>query len=223
VTQRRGWLIGVAIGALALYALLWVGVEQQWSWIGAMDRLAIDPLHRDGVDHPGWVTAWDVFCTVLGPAAFRVFSLVLIVLALVRRKVRTAMFLVASVELSGLVTEAAKAAANRPRPADALVDAWGSSFPSGHALGVMVSVLALLTVALPAVRRPVRVWLVVAGVVVVLAIGIGRVVLNVHHPSDVLAGWALGYAWFVLCLLSVPPAAPVTAAGETPAEPGSPR
>ena len=53
------------------------------------------------------------------------------------------MFLVVSVELSGLVTEAAKAAVNRPRPVEALVDAWGSSFPSGHALGVMVSVLAL--------------------------------------------------------------------------------
>ena len=72
-------------------------------------------------------------------------------------------------------------------------------------------------------RRPLRVWLVVVGVVVVLAIGIGRVVLNVHHPSDVLAGWALGYVWFVVCVLSVPPTAPVTAADETPAVPGSPR
>ena len=34
------------------------------------------------------------------------------------------------------------------------------------------------------------------GAVLVVAIGIGRVVLNVHHPSDVLAGWALGYAYF---------------------------
>jgi undecaprenyl-diphosphatase len=220
VTQRKRRLIGAA-AALALYVLLWVGVAQQWGWIAAMDRLAIDPLHRYGVDRPGWVTAWDVFCTVLGPGAFRVLTLILIVIAFVRRKLRTAMFLIVSVELSGLVTEAAKAGANRPRPAEAFVDAWGSAFPSGHALGVMVCVLALLTVALPAVRRPLRVWLVVAGVVVVLAIGIGRVVLNVHHPSDVLAGWALGYVWFVACVLAVPPAAPVTAADETPAVPGS--
>jgi undecaprenyl-diphosphatase len=180
-------------------------------------------MHRYGIDHPGWVTAWDVFCTLLGPAAFRLFALVLIVIALVRRNLRMAMFLIVSVELSGLVTEAAKAAANRPRPAEALVEAWGSSFPSGHALGVMVSVLALVTVALPAVRRARRVWLVVAGVVVVLAIGIGRVVLNVHHPSDVLAGWALGYVWFVACVLAVPPVARVTAADETPAVPDSSR
>ena len=63
----------------------------------------------------------------------------------------------------------------------------------------MVGVLALVTLVLPLVRRPLRVWLIVFGAVVVLAIGLGRVVLNVHHPSDVVAGWALGYVWFVVC------------------------
>ena len=219
MTQRKSWLIGLAVCGLALYALLWIGFAQQWPWIGAMDRVAIDPLHEFGVGHPGWVTAWDVFCTLLGPTAFRLVAFIVIVFAFARRNLRVALFLVISVELSGLVTEAAKAAANRPRPVEALVNAWGSSFPSGHALGVMVGVLALCTIAVRVVRRPT--WLIVVGVVVVLAIGIGRVVLNVHHPSDVLAGWALGYIWFVICLLAVPPTAPVTAADETPAVPGN--
>ena len=99
-----------------------------------------------------------------------------------------------SVELSGVLTEVAKAAADRPRPAEALVNASSSSFPSGHAVGVMVGVLALLTVLLPVVGRPLRVWLIALGVVIVVAIGVGRVVLSVHNVSDVLAGWALGYA-----------------------------
>jgi undecaprenyl-diphosphatase len=211
-------LIGSAVSALLVYALLWVGFAAQWSWIDAMDRSALDPLHDYGVDRPGWVMAWDVYCTILGPTAFRLFTLIVIVIALVRRNLRTALFLVLSVELSGLVTEAAKAAANRPRPAEALVHAWSSSFPSGHAVGVMCSVLALLTIALPVVHRPpLRTALIVIGVVVVLTIGIGRVVLNVHHPSDILAGWALGYLWWVVCVLSVPPVAPITAADETPA------
>ena len=68
----------------------------------------------------------------------------------------------------------------------------------------MVGVLALLTVVLPVIRRPLRAWLVAFGALIVVAIGVGRVVLNVHHPSDVLAGWALGYAYFVACLLLVP-------------------
>jgi membrane-associated phospholipid phosphatase len=49
------------------------------------------------------------------------------------------------------------------------------------------------------------------------------VVLNVHHPSDVLAGWALGYAYFVACVLMVPPARPITVADETPAVPDNVR
>jgi membrane-associated phospholipid phosphatase len=175
------------------------------------------------VAHPGWVTAWNVFCTVLGPTAFRLVTLIVIIFALTRRNVRVAFFLVISVELTGIITEIAKFAANRPRPATALVSAPSTSFPSGHALGVMVGVLALLTVVPPVVRRPLRVWLIALGAAIVVAIGVGRVVLNVHHPSDVIAGWALGYAYFVACLLMVPPSRPVTVTDETPAALGTAR
>jgi undecaprenyl-diphosphatase len=223
VTQRKAWLTGLAAFSLALYVLLWVGIVQQWSWVDVMDRFALDPLHDFGIAHPGWVAFWDLLCTVLGPTVFRLVALAVIVVALARRKVRAAMFLVITVELSGLITEAAKAAADRQRPAGALVSAQSTSFPSGHALGVMVGVLAFLTLVLPVVRRPVRVWLIVLGAVVVLAIGTARVVLCVHHPSDVLAGWALGYVWFAVGLLLVPPVAPIKAADEIPAAPGSPR
>jgi undecaprenyl-diphosphatase len=80
----------------------------------------------------------------------------------------------------------------------------------------MVGVLALLTVVLPVIHRPLRVWLVAIGALTVIAIGVGRVVLNVHHPSDVVAGWALGYAYFVACVLMVPPSRPVTVTDEIP-------
>jgi undecaprenyl-diphosphatase len=87
----------------------------------------------------------------------------------------------------------------------------------------MAAVLALLTVAVPIVRRPLRGWLIAIGAFVVLAIGIGRVVLNVHYPTDVIAGWAFGYAYFVACLLIVPPVRPVTLTDETPAVLGTAR
>jgi len=76
---------------------------------------------------------------------------------------------------------------------------------------------------LPVVRRPLRCWLIALGAVVVIAVGVGRVVLNVHYPSDVIAGWAFGYAYFVACLLMVPPSRPVTVADETPATLGTAR
>jgi membrane-associated phospholipid phosphatase len=220
MTPHKALLLWSAAVAFAGYALMWIGFVLQWDWLTTVDSTALEALHRYGVAHPAWVTSWNVFCTVLGPTAFRLLALVVIVVALVRRNLRVALFLVISVELSGLVTEIAKLAADRPRPDTALVFAPLTAFPSGHAIGVMVGVLALLTVVLPVVRSPLRAWLIALGAVVVIAIGIGRVVLNVHHPSDVLAGWALGYAYFVACLLMVPPSRPVTEADETPEAPG---
>lgn len=220
MTPRTPVLLGSAAVAVAVYALMWIGYLSQWNWLTALDSSAPDAFHRYGVAHPGWVTAWDVFCTVFGPTAFRLLTLVVIVVALVRRNLRAALFLAISVELAGLLTEIAKWAANRPRPDTAFVYAYSTSFPSGHAVGVTVGVLALLTVVLPVARDPLRVWLIGLGAVVVVAIGVGRVVLNVHHPSDVLAGWALGYAYFVACLLMVPPQRRITDADETPGVPG---
>ncbi|CAN3126640.1 phosphatase PAP2 family protein [Mycobacterium sp. smrl_JER01] len=215
--MHTGWLLGSAAAAVGVYLLMWMGYVQGWSWLAGIDADVLDPAYRFGDARPAWVTAWDVFCTVLGPGAFRVAVMVVIVVALIRRRFRLAVFLLLSVELSGVLTEAAKYIVDRPRPDTAMVSALSTSFPSGHALGVMVSVAAVLTVALPAVRPGLRGWLIALGIVVILTIGAGRVVLNVHHPSDVIAGWALGYAYFVVCLLLVPPWPAVTAQDETPA------
>lgn len=200
--------------AVVVYAALWIGYANQWIWLADVDAAGLAGPYRYGSAHPGWVTAWNVFCTVLGPFAFRLLALVMIVVALVRRQRRIALFLFLTIELSAVTTEVAKFLADRPRPDTALVHALSTSFPSGHALGVMVAVLALLTLAWPRLHPRLRGWWVVAGVLVVVAIGVGRVVLNVHHPSDVLAGWALGYGYFVVCLLLVPPYPKARVVGE---------
>lgn len=220
---RRRWWIGAIVAALLVYAAMWIGYLSGWAWLDAMDDSALDAAHDYGTNHPGWVTAWDLFCTVFGPAAFRLLTLALVIIALVRRQVTVAVFLVLSVELSGLVTEAAKYVADRPRPSTALVHAPSSSFPSGHAVGVLVSVGALLIIGLPLVRATWRRWLVVLGVLLVVAIGAGRVILNVHHPSDIIAGWALGFAWLTFCVLAVRPRRPVNEPDGTPAVPGTAR
>jgi membrane-associated phospholipid phosphatase len=221
MTSHKAWLLWSAAVALAVYALMWIAFVLQWNWLTCIDSSALGTLHGYGVEHPTWVLSWNVLCTVLGPTAFRLLALVVIIVALARRNLRVALFLVICVELSGLVIEIAKLAADRPRPASALVAAPATAFPSGHAVGGMIGVLALLTVLLPVVSDPLRAWLIALGAVGVIAVGVGRVVLNVHHPSDVIAGWALGYAYFVACLLMVPPTQPVTVTDETPAAPGT--
>ena len=223
MTPPKRWLLVSAVAAVAVYALLWVGYVLQWKWLTTMDSSALETTYRFGVARPGWVSTWNVICTVLGPGLFRIAGVVVIIVMLWRRNVRVALFVLLSVEVSGLVVVLAKHASDRPRPATAMVDVLETAFPSGHALGVMVGVLAYSAIVWPAVRPSLRVWIGIVGAAVVVVIGIGRVVLNVHHPSDVLAGWALGYAYFVVCLLLVPPSRPVTAADETLVAPGNSR
>ena len=196
---------------------MWIGFTQHWAVLATVDDWFLRFFHDVGSAHPGWVRFWDVFCVALGPTAFRIVAFGLIVLAVVRRNLSTAVFLFVSIELMGLVTEAGKRLSDRPRPSSALVDAVSTSFPSGHALGVMVGVLALLTVLWPVMPVRLRVPVAVVGAGLVFLVGFARVILNVHHPSDVVAGWALGYLYYLLCVRLVPPR-PLTSAVETPAE-----
>ena len=62
---HRKWLIGSAVLATAVFALMWIGYVQRWTWLDDADSAALDAMYRVGTAHPGWVTAWDVYCTVL--------------------------------------------------------------------------------------------------------------------------------------------------------------
>jgi undecaprenyl-diphosphatase len=86
----------------------------------------------------------------------------------------------------------------RPDLEPHLVVVKTSSFPSGHATSSMIFYLAL-ALALTAHTRWNR--LAAAGAVLLsLLIGISRVMLGVHWPSDVIGGWAFGMLWVLLTL-----------------------
>ncbi len=84
----------------------------------------------------------------------------------------------------------------RPRPTvyAHLVQESNFSFPSGHAMGGIAFFLALHLLLWRTLPRRWR-WIGVLGLVLALAIGISRPYLQVHYPSDIVAGWALGSAW----------------------------
>jgi undecaprenyl-diphosphatase len=199
---------GAAAAAVLVYGLLWLGWWQGWEWLHDADMSALNTAHDIGVKHPVWVQFWQAVRTIFGPTVFRLFGAVAAVAALVARRLRAALFLVVSVQLCELGTHTAKGLATRPRPVTALVAEPSWSFPSGHALAATVGVLALLTVLVPVLPAPARTVAAVVGALIVVAVGIGRVALNVHHPSDVAAGWALGYLYFLACVRLVRPSRP---------------
>ncbi|HEX5142858.1 MAG TPA: phosphatase PAP2 family protein [Mycobacterium sp.] len=208
------WVL-VALSAI-VYAVLWIGWLLDWAWLASFDTWCLDAFGRIVKGSPAWQSAWEWYCTVFGPTAFRIYGVFFIIWLLFKRYWRAALFLVLTIELSAVLTEVAKWLAGRPRPATAMVYAEGTSFPSGHALGLMVIVLAAVTLLWPIANELWRAVLVVVGAVLVISIGVSRVVLNVHNPSDVLAGWALGYLYFVLCCALVRPAGTQAVLGRAP-------
>ncbi|MFY0526277.1 phosphatase PAP2 family protein [Archangium gephyra] len=121
-------------------------------------------------------------------------------LALVRRW-RTLALVVGSTVGGALVNTLLKSLFARPRPTVVphLTHVLTESFPSGHA---MLSAIVYLTLgallAQLVERRWLRAYLVGVALMFTLLIGLTRVYLGVHYPTDVLGGWMAGLAWALL-------------------------
>jgi undecaprenyl-diphosphatase len=131
---------------------------------------------------------------------------------------RALVILLASIGGASLLNELLKAHFDRARPniATHLAQSWSSSFPSGHA---MISTAAYLTIAAIVSEtqpsRPVRIYLIVLATLLAVLIGVSRIYLGLHWPSDVVAGWAGGAA-FALCFwIATREISPGKAMGET--------
>jgi undecaprenyl-diphosphatase len=154
---------------------------------------------------PRWLqeTARDI--TALG--GFTVLALVVVLgaaLLWVHRRRAQAIVLVVAVLGGELLAQAVKVLVGRTRPdlVPHLDLVYSSSFPSGHsALSPIVYFTLAAIVAAGEGRRAQKVLLIGGAVALVLAIGVSRIYLGVHWPTDVLAGWALGTAVAVLATL----------------------
>jgi undecaprenyl-diphosphatase len=162
------------------------------------DETAIDVVESLRVE---WLVHVAKAVTQLG-ASFVVLPLAVICAALLGWRGRWPEFWVLLVGMALIVAGAheLKAAVDRPRPPDSLVDVSGSSFPSIHAAYSTFYVwLAVTIVYRLRVGMARGAAVIVAGIVVSALVGLSRVYLGAHYLSDVNAGWALGAAAFSLC------------------------
>ena len=192
-----------------------------WVWVGIAGTLgflllALVVIGRGGLPFDDPFTAvvkalplpvafWEA-CTFAGGPFLIVVEVALVLAALLTRRLRLAIILATVLIGAAVFTEIVKDLIERPRPLGEALASWlGYSFPSGHTLNSTVTYGLLAMVAwrsrLPVLARGVFVAI---GVAIPILVGLSRVALGVHFPSDVLAGWLAGVAFVALgaCLIT---------------------
>ena len=202
VVLSGGFFLAVSFWTfLALAGLVATGRTK-----GFDDRILValrDPNDLARPVGPSWVgdVARDItalgstdilWCAVLAVAGFLILD----------RRYRATVFVVVAVLSGWAVSFALKDLFDRTRPTVVphLMPAHFSSFPSGHSMMAAVVYFTLGSLLSSLVkRRRLKVYFLTLAAILSVLVGLSRLVLGVHYPTDVAAGWAAGLAWAILC------------------------
>jgi undecaprenyl-diphosphatase len=162
-----------------------------------------DPANPSQPIGPAWLMGAALDITALGSAA--VLGLTVAAVSgflLLQGMWRTAIFVTLASFGGWFINGALKQLFQRPRPdvVPHLREVMTMSFPSGHAMtsAVVYLTLGALTMRI-AERRLTKLYCMAVATVATVLVGASRVYLGVHYPTDVIAGWLIGFSWALLC------------------------
>lgn len=202
-----GPLLSLSACGFFAWAFMEVADEVREGETHALDSMLLlalrDPQNPANPLGPSWVEEAARDITGLGGYAVLTFlTLATLAYLLMAGKRGAALLVLVAIVGGMLLSTGLKIGFERPRP-DLVPHAarvYTASFPSGHA---MLSAITYLTLGALLARveksRRTSAFFMGLAIVVTLLVGISRVYLGVHWPSDVLAGWTVGAAWAALC------------------------
>jgi undecaprenyl-diphosphatase len=218
--KRYGAVTAAWLGAREARALLvWLAVAAAvWVFVELADEVlegetrAVDerlllilrtPEDRSDPVGPSWVEELARDVTGLGSAGvLTIVTLAAAGVLVLQRKRRLALYVVGAVAGGTLLGMLLKWGFDRPRP-DLVAHGqvvYTSSFPSGHSMMSAVAFLTLgVLLASGQTNMALRAYLIGLAGFLTAIVGVSRVYLGVHWPTDVLAGWTAGAAWALLC------------------------
>lgn len=218
VHRALAWLRGRAaygylIALMVASSLLWGFIELAEAVVGSETRVfdtRIILMLRNPADPsdplgPAWVEELARDFTALGGVGVLTLLTVAVAGFLWLRKQRhSSWFLVLSVSTGLVLSQVLKSVFDRPRPE--LVPhgsfVYTASFPSGHSMMAAIVYLTLAALVTRSLDRwALKAYVMFLAISATLMVGVSRVYLGVHWPTDVLAGWILGAAWALLCAI----------------------
>ena len=200
-----GWLFVVQLGVLAVLGTVFATVledvnenEELASLDSPMRRFLIE-AREPGLDRFFTVITWAGSRGVLMPLVL----LVGLWLGWRTRSWRPLIFLALCQGGAAVLSAVIKLIVARPRPpAQALVDVMTYGFPSAHATAAAAGWISLaIVLGARTPRRGGKIALGMGAVLIAGLVGVSRIYLGVHEPTDVLAGWSLGALWVVAILM----------------------
>ncbi len=195
-------LIALGIFSLALNAFIEITDELFENQLGAFDRLITDVVLSFRSDRG---TAFFEFMTHVGDRyAYAAIGLAMAAYFYLRHRswkfILQTIFVLMMSTVSNVVL---KRVFNRSRPTiEHLVSVDTLSYPSGHSMAAMAFYGFLIYLVTQLHMRPVLRWiLIVFLVLVIFCVGVSRIYLGVHFPSDVAAGFMGGLIWVTFCVI----------------------
>lgn len=206
-------LLAVAAALGAFLGLTGEVREGETGWIDRVLLLAFrKPGHLDVAIGPRWVQEAARDVTALGGVTvLTLLSVLATVMLLIHGRRLQALVFAATVVIAQVISAGLKLLIERPRPdlVPHLDLVYASSFPSGHSMMTPVVYLTLATILAAGEREAgEKVLLISCAALIAVAVGVSRVYLGVHWPTDVLGGWALGSAIALVAALVLHRVAP---------------
>jgi undecaprenyl-diphosphatase len=174
----------------------------RWGWppLASFDRNVVDTVNHAVAGQRAAVTVLTAITNLGGRAVLFWLITVSAATMLIRRNYQLTAYLVVTGLGALALDPAIKLLVGRLRPMvpTPVATAPGYSFPSGHTLNATVFYGVMLLVFLPIIPPRLRKLATGLAIAIVLLVGISRVALGVHYPSDVAGGWLLGVAWLAM-------------------------
>ena len=185
-STSRGGAVVVACGFIALTT----AVATRFGPVVSGDEHLSDAARRFSLAHPLWLASMRVITEGGSSSVLVPIGLVMLGVALWRRK--EVWLPVAVVVTTTALRLTVRAGIARPRPVDRLARQGGWAYPSGHttASALMFVVVVVFALQLVSARRHRAMMISAVGVLAIL-VGVSRVALVVHWPTDVLGAWLL--------------------------------
>lgn len=205
------WLVAGLAACALLLAFIALAASVMHGNTQAFDarilRLVRDPSNPARVRGPARLESALLDITALGSTT--VLMLIVLVVSgflLLQAQRRAALVILATGVSAEVLNTALKHLFMRPRPhvVPYLRAVASTSFPSGHAMESAIVYLTLGAMLMRTTeRRLTKTYCLAVPVIITLLVGISRVCLGVHYPTDVIGGWLFGLMWTCICWTAI--------------------